>query len=140
MKPWYSGNQKLYGYKTEISVEPCRIAVHVSSHCRRSVIDIIIIKNNSTKHEMMFRKKNDEIDSEDSRPDNSQRETHWSTLNDSGYQGANEHFRVIHPFKNQKNRRLSTDKKVLMNEFEEKSNCRKYSWHQRTLRTVTSMR
>lgn len=36
VKLWYSGKQNLYGYKTEISVAPCELAVHVSVHCHWS--------------------------------------------------------------------------------------------------------
>lgn len=89
---------KLYGYKTETSVTPCGLTVHVSSHWSGSIVDIEFMRNNFEKHYKTLLNKNDKIDIEDIGPDNSKKETHWAALNDSGYQGANKHFRIIHPF------------------------------------------
>lgn len=47
----------------------------------------------------MLRQKIEKFDIEDIGSDNLQKESHWATLNDSGYQSAYEHFLVIHPFK-----------------------------------------
>jgi len=98
-KLYFNGKQKLYGYKTEVSVAPTGQAIDVTAHKPGSVSGIVIFLGNLDFHQQALAKHTDD----DQDPDTGLLATRypdsWAVLLDKGYQGAQQYVRAIIPKK-----------------------------------------
>ena len=96
-KKYFSGKHKLYGYKVEVSVLPCGLALGARLHEPGSVSDLVIFQQMQSFHRKQLRKTSEEADIFDEGPLSERYPNHWAVLTDKGYQGGQEFCRVIHP-------------------------------------------
>ena len=94
-KRYFSGKQKLYGYKTEVAVLPNGIAIHCPAHEPGSVADIEIFRRNLGFHLEAVEKSVEEraityiSNGVDEDPN------HWAILFDEGNQGIQSDTRAV---------------------------------------------
>ncbi len=98
-KLYFSGKQKLYGYKCEASVLPNGLCVGVSNHCPGSISDFEIFQRRKEWHLSKTKKSEDKILMIDAGQHADQHPHHWAILADKGYQGILEIARGIVPKK-----------------------------------------
>lgn len=127
-KKYYSGKHKLYGYKTEVSVLPCGLAINCTNHSPGSVSDFEMLRRNISFHKSATKKKDTESEIDDFGELSSEYPSAWAILVDKGYQGIHEILRGVHPVKKpfngqltlsqtQFNRKVSSDRVIVENYF-----------------------
>ena len=108
-KKYFSNRQKMYGYKTEVSVLPNGIALACSDHDPGSVSYLAMFRSMAHFHRRAT--KNNEHDS--LTPDHGPLRTlypmNWAIPTDKAYQGAPDSLRVLYPKKKPPHGRLSLD-------------------------------
>lgn len=98
-KKYFSGKQKLYEFKVEISVLPNRIAANCTENVPGSVSDMDIIYRNRLSHTTALQKVHEEGAITDVEIFSDQYDRTGSVLGDKGYQGAAEFIRILHLYK-----------------------------------------
>ena len=106
-KPYDSAKDKLYGFKTEASVLPNGIAVHITAHCPGATSDLEVFRRYITRHRDLLRKRGSELDVLDTSRGSDKYPNLWAVLLDKGYYGAFEIVRAIYPTKKPPNHMLS---------------------------------
>ena len=99
-KIYYSGKDKLYGIKVEMSVMPNGLAIGCSDHYPGSVSDLEIIQRMQEWHKQRSRKKGSDNYLSDTGLYYDRYPNRWAVLADKGYQGLLEFLRAILPVKN----------------------------------------
>jgi hypothetical protein len=123
--PWYSAKHMLYGYKVEVSVNPCGLAINCSRRARGNTADITMFRNNDTFHLSARRKCATEHRLVDNGPLCAKYPDEWAILADKGYQGLADHVRCIHlkkgsnltPDERAANDAISSDRVIVENYF-----------------------
>ena len=95
----FSGKDKLYGLKTEVSVTPIGLAINCSKHFPGSVSYFEIIQWGIDRHKLLLTKKDDELGILDVGIFQERYPGHWAVLADKGYQGIQEILSSIIPIK-----------------------------------------
>ena len=108
-KKYFSGKQKLYGYKIEVSVLPNGLDLECTEHFKGSVSDLEIFKEHHDFHKANLKKARSERESKDLGFGAGDYPTQRALLADKGYQGGAEIVRLIRPKKQLPNAGLSVD-------------------------------
>ena len=108
-KRYFSGKNRLYGYKVEVSVLPNGLALVFSLHRHGSVSDLTMFREGFDWHENASEKKPGDMVVSDHGPLQTQFPMKWAILTDKGYQGANDTLRVLFPKKKRPHRALNFD-------------------------------
>ena len=91
----FTGNHKLYGCKTEVSVLPNALTIGLSVHYLGAVLDIDVFHKRRNFHEAQLKKRDTDV-----LPLAEQYPESWACLLEKGHQGAAETLRALYPVKN----------------------------------------
>lgn len=108
-KHYFSGKQKMYGYKVEAPVLSNGICVEFTLHYAGSVSDIDIMRRNESFYQLKTKKGGSDNLIADTGNLRSQHPMSRAILVDKGYQGSSDFLRVITPKNKPRYGELTTD-------------------------------